>query len=128
MVANPGFQDIGGKAEVNELTFGPLPGWDLYESSVDQTNGGAGPVYFIGTLGPRPLWAMTGGVTEFFPGGAREGDRVGTTFNFNSGGDGGNRVLCRSLLRPFRQVENAIPKLCRPRGESLHDPMRNRCA
>lgn len=37
--------------DLQRVPFGPPPGWELYESGVD-TNGGAGPTYFAGTLNP----------------------------------------------------------------------------
>jgi len=88
-VVNPGFEDIGGESPVNEFTFGPLNGWDLYDPS-SVTAGGQGPTYYLGTLTPvEPDPVGSPGVYEFFPGGAPEGQRVGIAFSFfGSGGQG----------------------------------------
>lgn len=88
-VVNPGFEDISGESPVNEFTFGPLDGWDLYDLA-DVTGGGTGPTYFLGTLTPvEPDPVGSPGVYEFFPDGAPEGQRVGIAFSFfGSGGDG----------------------------------------
>lgn len=87
-VANHGFEDITGETLNNEFTFGPLNGWDLYESTVGQTNGGDGPNYFIGTLGPRTSGSQ-GGFDAFFDTGQWEGNRAGIAFNYNAVGGGG---------------------------------------
>jgi hypothetical protein len=88
-VANPGFEDVSGESPVNEFTFGPLNGWDLYDPNT-VTDGGDGPTYFMGTLTPfepDPIGAP--GVFAFFPDGAPEGQRVGIAFSFfGSGGQG----------------------------------------
>lgn len=88
-VVNPGFEDIGGEVVFNEFTFGPPPGWSLYDPG-GITAGGAGAVYFVGTLTPvepDPLGAP--GVFTNIPGGAPEGQRVAINFNFaGSGGQG----------------------------------------
>ncbi len=79
-VINSGFEDISGETPVNEFTFGPLSGWDLYDPG-GITNGGAGATFFIGTLTPNPPTNFTSG--------AAEGQRVGIAFNFfGSGGQG----------------------------------------
>jgi hypothetical protein len=89
VVVNPGFEDISGESPVNEFTFGPLDGWDLYDPS-SVTGGGQGPTYFLGTLTPfEPDPVGDPGVYEFFPDGAPEGQRVGIAFSFSgSGGQG----------------------------------------
>jgi len=88
-LVNPGFEDISGESPFNEFTFGPLPGWDLYDPG-GITAGGAGNTYFIGTLTPfeaDPIGAP--GVYVNIPAGAPEGQRVAIAFNFaNSGGQG----------------------------------------
>lgn len=86
-VVNHSFEDITGESPYNEFTFGPLPGWDLYDPG-NVTSGGDGPVYFIGTLTPGEVPSEPG-VIQNFPGGASDGQRVGIAFNFNGSGDGG---------------------------------------
>ena len=86
-VVNPSFEDIIGEAPYNEFTFGPLPGWDLYDPG-NVTSGGDGPQYFIGTLTPGEVPSEPG-VIQNFPGGASHGQRVGIAFNFDGSGDGG---------------------------------------
>ena len=88
-VVNSGFEDISGESSVNEFTFGPLNGWDLYDPG-NVTGGGTGPTYFLGTLTPfEPDPIGDPGVFEFFPDGAPEGQRVGIAFSdFGSGGQG----------------------------------------
>ena len=88
-VANPGFEDISGETPVNEFTFGPLSGWELYDPDTI-TGGGAGPTYFLGTLTPfEPDPIGNPGVYAYFPAGALEGQRVGIAFSsFGSGGQG----------------------------------------
>lgn len=87
-VINPGFEDISGESEVNEFTFGPLNGWDLYDPG-NITDGGDGPTYFIGTLRPT--------APTFFTNGAPEGERVGIAFNFFGSGDAGEYGLVQTL-------------------------------
>ncbi|MEM7228409.1 MAG: hypothetical protein AAF432_06295 [Planctomycetota bacterium] len=87
-VVNPGFEDITGESPVNEFTFGPLNGWDLYEDPIGLTDGGNGPTFFIGTLTPfedDPVGNP--GVFVNFPDGAPVGNRVAIAFNF-VGSDG----------------------------------------
>jgi HpiC1 cyclase len=102
-VANPGFEDIGGETPVNEFTFGPLNGWDLYDPS-GVAGGGGGPTFFLGTLTPfEPDPIGSPGVYAFFPGGAPEGQRVGIAFGFSgSGGQGewGFRQVLGDTLQP----------------------------
>jgi len=89
VVVNPGFEDISGESVVNEFTFGPLNGWDLYDPGAI-TGGGAGGVYFLGTLTPfesDPIGQP--GVFVNFPDGAPEGQRLGIAFNFFGSGGGG---------------------------------------
>ncbi len=93
-VINPSFEDIGGETIVNEFTFGPLNGWDLYDPSAI-TGGGAGNTFFIGTLTPNP--------PVYFTNGAADGDRVGIAFNFfGSGGLGeyGMQQTLSDALQP----------------------------
>jgi len=86
-VVNAGFEDISGETPVNEFTFGPLNGWDLYDPD-GVTAGGAGPTFFIGTLTPSP--------PAFFDAGTFEGQRVGIAFNFN-GSDGSEYGFVQTL-------------------------------
>lgn len=101
-VVNAGFEDIGGETQVNEFTFGPLNGWQLYDPG-SITNGGAGNTYFIGTMAPFLVDPENQpGVYSYFPGGAAEGSRVGIAFNFEgSGGQGayGMRQVLSSTLQ-----------------------------
>jgi len=89
LVANPGFENITGETVFNEFTFGPPPGWDLWDPG-NVTDGGDGPIYYIGTLTPfEPDPIGMPGVYVNFPDGASEGIRVGIAFNFaGSGGTG----------------------------------------
>lgn len=96
-VVNPGFEDISGESPFNEFTFGPLNGWELYDPDT-VTDGGDGPVYYIGTLTPfEPDPVGNPGVYANFPGGAAEGQRVGIAFNFD-GSDGGGEYGFRQQL------------------------------
>lgn len=101
-VVNAGFEDITGETQVNEFTFGPLNGWQLYDPG-SITNGGAGNTYFIGTMTPFLIDPENQpGVYSYFPGGASEGSRVGIAFNFEgSGGQGdyGMRQVLSSTLQ-----------------------------
>lgn len=104
-VVNPGFEDISGEAPVDEFTFGPLNGWELYDPNVPQiTDGGAGLTYYIGTLQPQPDPGNPGGFINF-PAGAPEGSRVGIAFNFfGSGGEGEYgfvQEITTAQLQPF---------------------------
>jgi hypothetical protein len=95
-VDNPSFEDIADdETPVNEFTFGPLPGWDLYDPG-NVTNGGEGPLYFIGTLTPTEIPSQPG-VIQNFPGGASDGQRVAIAFNFEGTGDGGEYGLEQTL-------------------------------
>jgi hypothetical protein len=96
-VINPGFEDITGESPVNEFTFGPLNGWDLYDPGTI-TDGGDGPTYFIGTLTPvEPDPIGDPGVFVFFPDGAAEGQRVGISFNFEGSGGQGEYGMVQTL-------------------------------
>lgn len=96
-VVNPGFEDISGETPVNEFTFGPLSGWDLYDPGAI-TAGGDGPTYFIGTLTPfEPDPIGNPGVYVNFPAGAAEGQRVAIAFNFFGSGGGGEYGLEQTL-------------------------------
>ncbi|MEM9295753.1 MAG: dockerin type I domain-containing protein [Planctomycetota bacterium] len=103
-VVNAGFENIVGEAVVNEFTFGPLTGWDLYDPGL-VTSGGDGPQYYIGTLTPfEPNPVTEPGVFTNFPDGAAEGQRVAIAFNFAGTGDGGEYGLQQDLgvpLAPF---------------------------
>ena len=82
-IVNPGFEDISGENLSGEFTFGTLNGWDLYDPTMN-TSQGDGPTFFIGTLTPfEPDPVGNPGVYTYFPAGAAEGDRVGIAFNFN---------------------------------------------
>ncbi len=102
-VVNAGFEDITGEFVLNEFTFGPPPGWSLYDPA-GITAGGAGAVYFVGTLTPfvaDPIGAP--GVFTNIPAGAPEGQRVAINFNFaGSGGQGeyGLEQTLSDLLNP----------------------------
>lgn len=105
-VVNPGFEDITGETVVNEFTFGPLNGWDLYDPN-GITAGGMGGTYYIGTLTPfEPDPINNPGVYANFPGGAAEGQRVGIAFNFE-GSDGqgeyGFEQVLTETLQPSTQ-------------------------
>jgi len=96
-VVNPSFEDISGEDPFNEFTFGPLNGWDLHDPG-GITDGGDGPVYFIGTLTPfEPDPKGEPGVFAFFPDGAPDGERVGIAFNFSGSGGGGEYGLVQTL-------------------------------
>ncbi len=99
-VSNASFEDIAGETPFNEFTFGPLPGWDLYDPGAI-TSGGAGPQYYIGTLTPTEL-AEQPGVIQNFPGGASDGDRVAIAFNFAGTGDGGEYGLQQTLAETLQ--------------------------
>jgi hapalindole H/12-epi-hapalindole U/12-epi-fischerindole U synthase len=88
-VVNSGFEDIGGEVVVNEFTFGPQPGWSLYDPD-NVTDGGDGPTFYVGTLTPfQPDPVGAPGAYANIPNGAPEGQRVAIAFNFaNSGGQG----------------------------------------
>lgn len=95
-VVNGSFEDISGETPINEFTFGPLNGWDLYDPGA-VTDGGDGPNYFVGTLLPSEHFSEPG-VTQNFPGGAPDGVRVGIAFNFEPTGDGGEYGLQQTLV------------------------------
>ncbi len=87
-VVNSGFEDITGASQFNEFTFGPLPGWDLYDPG-GITSGGAGGTYYIGTLEPTP--------PTYFNAGTFQGSRVGIAFNFSGSGGQGEYGLIQTL-------------------------------
>ncbi|MCC6511400.1 MAG: hypothetical protein IT423_20035 [Pirellulaceae bacterium] len=94
-VVNHSFEDISGETVVNEFTFGPLNGWQLYDPN-SITNGGAGNTFFIGTLTPTP--------PTFFTSGTTHGQRMAIAFNFfGSGGQGeyGLQQTLSSTLQPL---------------------------
>ena len=62
-IFNSGFEDITGETPVNEFTFGPLNGWDLYDPG-GITAGGAGGTFFIGTLTPDAPTNFTAGAAQ----------------------------------------------------------------
>lgn len=85
-VVNHSFENITGESPYNEFTFGPFPGWGLYDPGAI-TDGGDGPTFFIGTLTPTVVTSPPN--YEFFPSGASDGNRVGMAFSFfGSGGSG----------------------------------------
>ncbi|WP_404309406.1 PEP-CTERM sorting domain-containing protein [Neorhodopirellula lusitana] len=92
-VINAGFEDISGESPVNEFTFGPLNGWDLYDPGL-VTNGGAGGSYYIGTLRPDAPTNFTAG--------ASEGLRVGIAFNFSGSGGQGEYGLQQTLTETLQ--------------------------
>ena len=65
-IVNGSFEDISSETTVNEFTFGPLNGWNLYDPAT-VTDGGDGPNYFVGTLLPS-VHASQPGVIQNFPG------------------------------------------------------------
>lgn len=96
-ITNAGFEDISGESPLNEFTFGPLNGWDLYDPDTI-TGGGEGPTYFVGTLTPfEPDPIGNPGVFANFPDGAAEGERVAISFNFEGSGGGGEYGLFQTL-------------------------------
>ena len=106
-VVNPGFEDISGETVVNEFTFGPLNGWDLYDPNQPQiTDGGDGPNFYIGTLTPQPDPGNPGDFINF-PAGAPEGNRVAIAFNFAATGGTGEYGLMQEIttaqLQPFTE-------------------------
>ncbi len=95
-VVNPGFEDISGESPVNEFTFGPFNGWEIYPQSLP--GGGEGPAYFGGTLTPfEPDPIGSPGVFEFFFAGAPEGQRVGIAFSYFGTGGAGEWGLLQTL-------------------------------
>lgn len=94
-VVNPSFEDITGETPVSVFTFGPLPGWDLYDPA-DITDGGAGSSFFIGTLTPGEVPSQPG-VFQNFPDGASDGERVALAFNFDGTGDAGEYGIQQTL-------------------------------
>ena len=89
-VANHSFEDIASETPVNEFTFGPLTGWDLYEETSGLISGGTGGSgFFIGTLTPQ-LNTDTPDPDDldYFPNGGFDGQRVGIAFNFGDSGGG----------------------------------------
>jgi hypothetical protein len=93
-VTNPGFENTTGSPVVyNEFTFGPLPGWNLYDPG-NITDNGDGPTYFIGTIAPQIINPPN---YEYFPAGAPQGSRVAIAFNFNGSGGGGEYGLVQTL-------------------------------
>lgn len=95
-VVNPGFEDTTGSTTTfNEFTFGPLPGWNLYDPD-GVTAGGAGGTFFIGTLMPFEVPGPGSGVYANFPAGAPEGQRVGIAFNFD-GSEGSEYGFVQTL-------------------------------
>jgi hypothetical protein len=103
-VVNASFEDIAGETPFNEFTFGPLPGWDLYDPG-NVTSGGDGPQYYIGTLTPGEVPSQPG-VIQNFPGGASDGQRVGIAFNFDGSGDGGEYGLEQTLTATLQANTN----------------------
>ncbi|MCA9121834.1 MAG: hypothetical protein H6822_11845 [Planctomycetaceae bacterium] len=95
VVVNPSFEDIAGETPFNEFTFGPLPGWDLYDPG-NITSGGTGPQYYVGTLTPGEVPSEPG-LIQNFPGGAYDGQRVAIAFNFDGSGDGGEYGIQQTL-------------------------------
>jgi hypothetical protein len=99
-VVNPSFEDTTGATVFNEFTFGPPPGWQLYDPG-SITGGGAGPTYYVGTLNPS-----TTGPGPAFPwitAGPPDGNRVAIAFNFvGSGGQGeyGLQQALAATLQP----------------------------
>jgi hapalindole H/12-epi-hapalindole U/12-epi-fischerindole U synthase len=93
-VENPGFEDTAGGIEFNEFTFGPPPGWQLYDPNGLVLNNGAGPNFWVGTLAPTP--------PEFFEVPAPQGQRVAILYNVaglgNLGAYGLQQILARNLL------------------------------
>jgi len=103
-IVNAGFEDNSVGIPYNEFTFGPPAGWSLHDPN-GITNGGAGPIYYLGTLTPfEPDPVGQPGVFVNFPEGAAEGIRVAIAFNFaGSGGQGeyGLQQTLSATLEPF---------------------------
>lgn len=91
-VINPGFEDITGETPINEFTFGPLNGWDLYDPN-NITAGGEGNIYFIGTIQPSPT---------NFTAGAPEGQRVALAFNRVGSGNQGEYGMQQTLAESLQ--------------------------
>lgn len=88
-VVNHSFEDITDESPFNEFTFGELNGWDLYESSINQTSMGDGPDYYIGTLNDQS--------EDFITGVAPDGVRVGIAFNNANTGGGGEYGMQQTI-------------------------------
>ena len=114
-VVNHSFEDITGESPFNEFTFGALNGWDLYESSINQTSFGDGPDYYIGTLTPQPGVNITGG--------APDGDRVGIAYNTAETGGGGEYGLQQTIttdqLQAFTQYTLQVEAINIASGTAL---------
>ncbi|MEM6471739.1 MAG: PEP-CTERM sorting domain-containing protein [Planctomycetota bacterium] len=96
---NSGFEDITGEVPFNEFTFGPFPGWDVYDP-LGIAGSGNGPSIFLGTLTPN--------APTFFDLGAPEGQRVGIAFGFFGSGGSGEYGLQQTLtetLQSHRRYE-----------------------
>lgn len=103
-VVNPSFENTAGNIVFNEFTFGPPPGWQIYDPNSNVVNNGVGPQFWIGTLLPN--------APNFFINGAPHGQRVAIPFNFagtgNQGPYGFQQTLSAQLqpnLRYRLQVE-----------------------
>jgi len=96
-VVNAGFEDISVGFPFNEFTFGPPAGWALHDP-LNVTAGGAGAVYYVGTLTPFEADPVGNpGVYVNFPAGAPEGERVAIAFNFAGSGNQGEYGLVQTL-------------------------------
>ena len=95
VVQNASFEDITGETPWNEFTFGPIPGWNLYDPH-NITSGGDGPAYYIGTLAPSETPAAAGEL-QHFPSGATDGQRVGIAFNRGGHANEGEYGLQQTL-------------------------------
>lgn len=86
-VVNAGFEEMSANT-FGEFSFGPLPGWQLYDPGLITGGGASGP-YFIGTMTPFMGPHTPPGEYSYFPDGAAEGSRVGIAFNYAHTGGGG---------------------------------------
>lgn len=88
-VINQSFEDVTGNAVFNEFTFGPPPGWQVYDPNSNVVNNGAGPQFWVGTLTPN--------APTFFVDGAPDGQRVAIPFNVAGTGNLGEYGLQQTL-------------------------------
>jgi len=96
-VEHPGFENVAGRVKLNEFTFGPAVGWQLYDPHDLLVNNRVGPQYWVGTLQPSPP-------TNFYS--VPEGNPVAILFNyFGSGNQGPNPCVPPSTWGRQADVE-----------------------